>query len=146
MIKLVVSVTLSMLLFSSGTNKPVEASRPARENGSRQETKQLVQSNEEIIYAFTTKNKKEVVVVKDTSNNYIKYRYGRARRRVAHRRTAAGDRGRQERLSPRAGRRSRRAGASASGIRSAVTVKAHGYPVAPASTPKPAAPTPIPPS
>lgn len=76
MTKLVVSVALSMLLFSSGTNKPVEASRPARENGFLQETKQLVQANEEIIYAFTTKNKKEVVVVKDTSNNYIKYRYG----------------------------------------------------------------------
>ncbi len=76
MTKLVLNVAVSILLLSSGTNKPIEASRPASDNRSLQETKQLVQANEEIIYAFTTKNKKEVVVVKDTSNNYIKYRYG----------------------------------------------------------------------
>ncbi len=36
----------------------------------------LLYDNEELVYSFTTKNQKKVVIAKDRSNRYIQYRYG----------------------------------------------------------------------
>ena len=37
----------------------------------------LLYDNEEVVYSFKTRNGKEMLIVKDTSNVYIKYRYGK---------------------------------------------------------------------
>ena len=40
-------------------------------------TDQFVYDNEEVIYSFTTSNKKQMFLVKDTNDAYIQYRFGR---------------------------------------------------------------------
>ena len=41
-----------------------------------QKLEQLIYENDELIYSFKTENKKQIFIVKDKSNAYIKYRYG----------------------------------------------------------------------
>lgn len=42
----------------------------------RKKFNKMVYDNEEVIYTFETNSNKEIVIVKDTTNSYIKYRYG----------------------------------------------------------------------
>lgn len=61
----------------SFSRKNVATTFSSEKENNAPRTDQLVYDNEEVIYSFTTSNKKQMFLVKYTNDAYIQYRFGR---------------------------------------------------------------------
>jgi len=81
---LILNLLLICILFSCkrGNEQNIETNFTSTivveqpENNLGKRSDKMINKNEEVIYSFETKNNKQLIIVKDTSNKYIQYRFG----------------------------------------------------------------------